>query len=37
MTKKERKAYREGIKVTLASIGFIGLTIAYILYGLWIY
>ena len=37
MSKRERQAYREGIKVTLASIGFIALSIAYIAYAVWTY
>ena len=37
MSKRERQAYREGIKATLGSIAFIGLSIAFILYAVWIY
>ena len=37
MSKKERQAYREGIKVALGSVAFIGLSIAYMLYAIWIY
>ena len=37
MSKRERQAYKEGIKVTIASIGFIALSIAYMLYAVWTY
>ena len=37
MSKRERQAYREGIKTALGSMAFIGLSIAYILYAVWNY
>lgn len=37
MSKREKKAFIEGIKVTLGSIAFIGLSIAFILYTVWVY
>ena len=37
MSKRERQAYREGIKVALGSVTFLALSIAYMLYAIWIY
>lgn len=37
MSKKERQAFVNGVKITLASIAFIACSIAYIVYAVYVY